>query len=65
MNRNHDNGYHTKQRAAVLDYFKRHPHIHMTAQSLSDALAAEGSGYAEILAHYYTGTALALAEDFL
>ena len=30
-----------------------------------DALAAEGSGYAEILAHYYTGTALALAEDFL
>lgn len=42
MNRNHDNGYHTRQRAAVLDYFKRHPHIHMTAQSLSEALMAEG-----------------------
>ena len=35
------------------------------SQRGANALAAEGSGYAEILAHYYTDTALALAEDFL
>ena len=35
------------------------------SQRGADALAAEGACYTEILAHYYTGTTLALAESFL
>ncbi len=35
------------------------------SQRGADALAADGQGYAEILAHYYTGTTLADAGDFL
>lgn len=35
------------------------------SQRGADALAAAGRGYAEILAHYYTGTTLADAGDFL
>ena len=35
------------------------------SQRGADALAAAGRGYAEILAHYYTGTMLADAGDFL
>ena len=35
------------------------------SQRGADALAAVGRDYAEILAHYYTGTMLADAGDFL
>ena len=35
-------GYRTRQRAAILQYFKSHPHAHLTADELCDALHAEG-----------------------
>ena len=34
--------YRTKQRTAILQYFKTHPHAHLTAEELSDALRATG-----------------------
>ena len=34
--------YRTKQRTAILQYFKAHPHAHLTAEELSDALRATG-----------------------
>lgn len=34
--------YRTKQRAAILQYFKSHPHAHLTAEELSDALRISG-----------------------
>lgn len=41
--RTNGNNYHTKQRAAVLSYFQRHPSVHLTADELTDALRAEGT----------------------
>ena len=35
-------GYRTRQRAAILQYFKSHPHAHLTAEELCDALRANG-----------------------
>ena len=35
--------YRTRQRTAVLTYFRRHPSAHVTAEELSDALLAEGT----------------------
>ena len=37
-----ENGYRTRQRAAILQYFKSHPHAHLTAEELCDALRANG-----------------------
>ncbi len=34
--------YRTKQRAAVLSWLRRHPHAHVSAGELRDALSAEG-----------------------
>lgn len=34
--------YHTKQRAAVLAYFRTHPHAHVTAEELAAALRDDG-----------------------
>lgn len=35
-------GYRTRQRAAILQYFKSHPHAHLTAEELHDALHMQG-----------------------
>lgn len=35
-------GYRTRQRAAILQYFQSHPHAHLTAEELCDALHAKG-----------------------
>ena len=34
--------YRTRQRTAILQYFKSHPHAHLTAEELCDALRAGG-----------------------
>ncbi|MBR5871807.1 MAG: transcriptional repressor [Clostridia bacterium] len=34
--------YRTRQRAAILQYFKSHPHAHLTAEELCEALHADG-----------------------
>ena len=34
--------YRTKQRTAILQYFKSHPHAHLTAEELCDALRTTG-----------------------
>ena len=34
--------YRTRQRAAILQYLKTHPHAHLTAEELCDALHAHG-----------------------
>lgn len=37
-----ENGYRTRQRAAILQYFQSHPHAHLTAEELCDALRTDG-----------------------
>lgn len=34
--------YRTRQREAILQYFKTHPHAHLTAEELCDALRSRG-----------------------
>ena len=35
-------GYKTRQRSAIEAYFRTHPHAHLTAEELCDALHADG-----------------------
>jgi len=35
-------GYRTRQRTAILQYFRAHPHAHLTAEELCDALRTGG-----------------------
>ncbi len=35
-------GYRTRQRTAILQYFRAHPHAHLTAEELCDALRSGG-----------------------